>query len=95
MQVENTQLIVGLKIKLILLAVAAQSLQEFEDYKRQQTAEELSSKDLKQWKRTEANLGYLVELIEPKVLKLQVFESHRLQNGHEGLPLDCGEVEGP
>ena len=70
--VENCKLTVGLKIMLILLGVAAQSLQEFEDYGRQQH-EELSSKDCQQWTRTELNLGYLVELIEPKVLQLQIF----------------------
>ena len=69
---DNCKLIVGLKIKLILLAVTAQSLHEFEDYKSR-PADELSSKDRQQWTRTELNLGYLVEHIEPRVLQLEVF----------------------
>ena len=66
-------MIVGLKIKLILLGVAAQSMQEFEDYARQ-PERELNPKDSQQWTRTELNLGYLFELVEPKLLQLQVFE---------------------
>ena len=41
-------------------------MQELEEYGRKQHGE-LSSKDLQQWKRTELNLGYLVDFIEPKV----------------------------
>ena len=70
--VDNCKLIVGLKIKLILLAVTAQSLQEFEDC-NSRPADELSSKDRQQWTRTELDLGYLVEHIEPRVLQLEVF----------------------
>ena len=72
--VENCALIVRLKIKLILLGVAAQSLQEIEEYVRQQP-EELSSENVQQWSRTATNFGYLVELIEPKVLQLQIFDA--------------------
>ena len=71
--VENCYLIVSLKFKLILLGVTAQSLHELEDYGRQQP-QELSSKDCQQWVRTGLNLGYLVALIEPKVLQMKMFE---------------------
>ena len=33
----------------------------------------MSAKDVQQWKRTELNLGYLVDLIEPKVSQLNIF----------------------
>jgi hypothetical protein len=72
--VENCSLIVSLKIKLILLGVAAQSLQEMEEYVRKQP-EELSSEILQQWLRTATNFGYLVCLVEPKVLQLQIFDA--------------------
>ena len=70
--IEKCPLIVRLKLKLILLGVAAQSLQELEEYGRKQHGES-SSNDLQQWKRTELNLGYLVDFIEPKVLLLNIF----------------------
>ena len=69
--IEHCQLIVRLKLKLILLGVAAHSLLELEEYGRKQHGE-LSSKDLQQWRRTELNLGYLVDLIEAKVLQLNI-----------------------
>ena len=72
--VENCSLIVRLKVKLILLGVAAQSLQEIEEYLSQQ-AEELSSEKWQQWSRTATNLDFLVHLIEHKVLHLQLFEA--------------------
>ena len=71
--IEHCQLIVRLKLKLILLGVAAHSLQELEEYGSKQHGE-LSAKDLQQWKRTELNLGYLVDVIDPEVLQLNIFE---------------------
>ena len=49
-------------------------MQEFEGYAGL-PHEDLSSQDCQQWTRTEFNLGYLVDLIEPKVLQLQLFEA--------------------
>ena len=72
--VEHCQLIVRLKLKLILLGVAAHSLQELEEYGRKQP-EELSSGNLQQWLRTATNFGYLVELIEPNMLQLQICDA--------------------
>ena len=70
--IEKCPLIGRLKLKLILLGVAAQSLQELEEYGPKQH-DELSSKYWQQWMRTKLNLGYLVDLIEPKVLQLNIF----------------------
>jgi hypothetical protein len=74
-EIQNCPLISKLKAKLILVAVAAQSFEEFQEYKRQHAAGKLSKDDSQQWKQTERNLNYLVDLIEPMVLKLQIFES--------------------
>jgi hypothetical protein len=71
--IENCPLIVRLKVKLILLGVTVHLLQEFENYGRQQP-QELSSKDCQQWTRSGLNLGYLVALLEPKVLQMQIFD---------------------
>ena len=69
--------ILSLKVRLILLWVAAQSAQELEelsnDHKREPPVE-LSKQQWNHWTRLEQNLSYLVDPIEPIVLKLSIFD---------------------
>ena len=74
--VENCQLIVRQKVQLIILGVAAQSLQELEAFADRESGV-LSMDEWTKWKRIEVNLGYLVNLIAPMVLKLDIFEAIR------------------
>ena len=75
---KDVPMIVLKKIKIILLAVAAQSLCELKDFTKQHKLKQLSPKQYKEWSTLERNLMYLVEMIEPMVLKLRIFEGfHR------------------
>jgi hypothetical protein len=62
------------KIKIILLGVAAQSAEELEDLKKEHQRGNMSKQQYKDWEMLEVNLSYLVEMIEPMVLKLKIFE---------------------
>ena len=70
----DVTMIVLKKIQMILLAVAAQSLSELKEFKKQHKIKQLSQKQCTAWTLLERNLDYLVEMIEPMVLKLKIFE---------------------
>ena len=72
--VENCKMLVGQKIELIILGVVAQSLQDIQAFAAKENAG-LSMVEWNLWKRMDVNLGYLVDLIEPMVLKLYIFEA--------------------
>ena len=75
---KDVPMIVLKKIKMILLCVAAQTVCELEDMSKNHKRSQLSPDQYKEWTTLERNLTYLVEMIEPKVLKLKLFESfHR------------------
>ncbi len=61
------------KIKLILLGVAGESVTELEHLSKNHKREKLSRKHNQDWATLEQNLSYLVEMIEPMVLKLSIF----------------------
>jgi hypothetical protein len=71
----DCQQIVSLKIKLILLGVAAQSLEELEQLSLEYNSGnvQLSKHQWEQWTQLEQNLSYLVDMIEPMVLMLNLF----------------------
>jgi hypothetical protein len=71
---KNIQRIVFKKIKIILLGVAAQSVEELDTLSKDHKRGQLSRKQYKDWATLEQNLSYLVEMIEPMVLKLSIFE---------------------
>jgi hypothetical protein len=62
------------KIKMILLCVAAQSISEIEDLSNNHKSSKLSPEQYKEWYTLQRNSNYLVEMIEPMVLKLKLFE---------------------
>jgi len=85
----NIRKILRLKIKLILLGVAAESAEELEDLRKVQKAKELeelskvqnrepslklSKQQLSHWIVLEQNLIYFIDIIELNVLKLRSFE---------------------
>lgn len=71
---QNIPSIVMKKIKIILLGVAAQSVQELDNFRMIHKRGELSRQQYKDWETLEQNLSYLVEMIEPMVVKLSIFE---------------------
>ena len=73
-ETKNIRMILLKKIKIILLGVAAQSVAELEDLRKDHKRGKLSRKQYKEWETLEQNLNYLVEMIEPMVLKLRIFE---------------------
>ncbi len=60
------------KIKIILLGVAAQSVKEIDNFSKDHKRGQLSRKQYKDWETLEQNLSYLVEMIEPMVLKVSI-----------------------
>ena len=71
---QNIPSIVMKKIKIILLGVAAQSVEEIDNFSKDHKRGQLSRKQYKDWETLEQNLSYLVEMIEPMVVKLSIFE---------------------